>query len=86
MQQLVEMESWAAANLNMMRSRGKDCFHAALKPGNGGKEERFYNMMYIDKRRYEASPALSEQMAKLDRMVRGLGGHSLGGNVIVLAT
>ena len=79
LEQLVELEQWAAANVNMLRSRGKDCILAALNQHKSGGELRFYKMLMRDKKRHEASPALAEQIAKLDSMVRATGGHGLSG-------
>ena len=67
MEQLVEMERWVETNSEKLRSRGDD--HLKLRQQNSGEERRFYNMMNWNKKRIDASTALTEQVAKINRMV-----------------
>jgi len=67
MEQLVEVEQWVKANLDELRSRGDD--RLKLRTLNGGEERRLYNMMTWNKKRIDASTALTEQVAKMNRMV-----------------
>ena len=69
MELLVEMEQWVTTNLDVLRSREGGCFKAKLHQLNGGEEKRLYKLMEYNKRRYEASPASAQQIAKLDRIV-----------------
>ena len=81
MEQLVEMEQWVKANLDVLRSREGGCFNAKLRTWNGDEEKRFHNMMTRDKKRLEANAALAEQIAKLDCMVMATGSTSLQASV-----
>ena len=66
LEQPVQLEHWVKANLDELRSRGDTL---KLRTLNGGEEQRFYNMMTWNKKRIDASTALTEQVAKINRMV-----------------
>ena len=69
MELLVEMEEWLIYNLDVVQLRKADCFKAKLRQLNGAVENRFYKSRMKGKWRYETSPALAKQIAKLDRIV-----------------
>ena len=50
LEELVEVEQWARANLDVLRLREGSCFKAKLRQLNGGEEKRFYNFLHIIKR------------------------------------
>ena len=66
MEDLVEIEQWVKANLDELRSRGDDCLRLRQLER---EERRFYWILLRDKTRIEANAALTEQLAKLHRMV-----------------
>ena len=67
MEQLVEMEQWVNANLDELRARGDD--RLKLRVLNGVEERQFYKFMNNHKNKIDASTALTEQVAKMNRMV-----------------
>ena len=77
LEELVEVEQWARANLDVLRLREGDCFKAKLRQLNGGEEKRIHNFLTYHQKRLEASAALAAQLAKLDCVVMTPGDTSL---------
>ena len=77
LEELIEMEQWARANLDDLRLREGGCFKAKLRQLNGGEEKRIHNFLTKHQKRLEASAALAAQLAKLDRIVMAPGDTSL---------
>ena len=50
LEELVEVEQWARANLDVLRLREGDCFKAKLRQLNGGEEKRFYMFLSYHKK------------------------------------
>ena len=69
LEELVEVEQWAKANLDDLRVREGDCFKAKLRQLSGGEEKRLYFFLTKHQKRLEGSAALAAQLAKLDCMV-----------------
>ena len=77
LEELVEVEQWATANLDVLRLRDGDCFKAKLRQLNGGEEKRIYKFLANQQKRLEASAALAAQLAKLGCMVMSPGDTGL---------
>ena len=77
LEELVVVEQWARANLDVLRLREGDCFKAKLRQLNGGEEKRIHNFLTNHQKRLEASAALAAQLAKLDCIVMAPGDTSL---------
>ena len=81
LEELVEVEQWARANLQKLRSREGDCFKAKLRQLEGGEEKRIYKFLAYHQKRLEASAALAAKLAKLDCMVMVPGDTGLHADV-----
>ena len=81
LEELVEVEQWAKANLDDLRLREGDCFKTKLRQRRGGEEKRIHNFLFKHQKRLEASAALAAQLAKLDCMVMVLGDTGLHADV-----
>ena len=77
LEKLVEVESWAMDNIDVLRDRDGDCFKAKLRQLKGGEEKRIYFFLTNHKERIRGSPALEAQLANLDCIVMALGDTSL---------
>ena len=77
LEELVEVEQWARANLDVLRLREGYCLKAKLRQLNGGEEKRIYFFLTRHQKRLEASAALAAQLAKLDCMVMAPGDTGL---------
>ena len=52
LEELVEMEQWATANLDVLRLREGGCFKAKLRQLNAGEEKRIHKFLTNHKKRY----------------------------------
>jgi len=77
LEELVEVEQWATANLDVLRLRDGDCFKAKLRQLVCDEEKRIYMFLVYHRKRLEASAALAAQLAKLDCIVMAPGDTSL---------
>ena len=69
LEELVEVQQWASANLDVLRLREGGCFKAKLRVLQGGDERRFYNFLFYHRKRLEGNADLATQLANFDRMV-----------------